>query len=178
MNIFFLGHPLDRTDVPVIKVGRKNHDVSNNEEIIVRDKFIESLPHGSFLVQIPSLTGKRRTELETLLGIFDQNNISYDNYLLYYKEEEQLPEKYRPILRRLSTAACDRIVRSTMREERLSIKDFKELEREVMENREIIEQKTKLAEQHDKAVKEKNMANEGRQKLIEELGSPLKNRPE
>ena len=169
ISIYFLGHPLEHTDIPVIKVARKYYDVSNNEEILNKEEFIESLTHDSFVVQIPSLTGRRRTELEAMLSVFDQENRTKDKHILNYKEED-LPEKYRPILRRLIAAISERKIRNTMRAEDHFIEDFKELERENAKQKEYIKEK-------ERALEEQNRVLEEQKKLIDELKNQLKNKP-
>jgi hypothetical protein len=71
-----LGHELAHLeDIPVIKVARSYIDVATGMVLDKKDEFIESLTDDSFIIQIPHIKGKRRTELEQLLYIFDQNQI-------------------------------------------------------------------------------------------------------
>ncbi|MBF0121670.1 MAG: hypothetical protein HQK79_22795, partial [Desulfobacterales bacterium] len=73
------------------------------DEIAAKEDFIESLTHDSYVIQIPQLTEKRRTELEILLSVFDQSNITENHHIINVKEED-FPEKYRDIIRRLQIA--------------------------------------------------------------------------
>ncbi|NOX48706.1 MAG: hypothetical protein GXO89_17190, partial [Chlorobi bacterium] len=85
ISIYFLGYSLDQIDAPVIAVRRKYYDVSQNTEIKIKDEFIESLTHDSFVIQIPYLKRQRRNDLEILLSIFDQGNTLYVQYVVIVK---------------------------------------------------------------------------------------------
>ena len=52
----------------MIKVNRNYTDLATGERLTEKEDFIESLTHDSYVIQIPALTGKRRNELEKLLG--------------------------------------------------------------------------------------------------------------
>jgi hypothetical protein len=52
-----------------------------------------------------------------LLSIFDQTNRVKDKRLLLKVREENFPEKYRPIIRRLELAAADESLREAMQDE-------------------------------------------------------------
>ena len=72
ISIYFLGHRLDYTSASIIGVNRTYKDLVTGEELHVKESFIESLTHDSYIIQIPELAKKRRNELEKLLSIFDQ----------------------------------------------------------------------------------------------------------
>ncbi|MCI5220438.1 MAG: hypothetical protein D3914_14900, partial [Candidatus Electrothrix sp. LOE2] len=65
--IYFLGHPLQHTESPVVKVKRSYIDAVTQEKLTCREDFIESLTHDSYIIQIPRLREKRRNDLEVLL---------------------------------------------------------------------------------------------------------------
>jgi len=69
-----------------------------------KSAFIEALNHRSWIVQISCMQEPRRSELEVLLSVFDQHNRSSNNHILNVHEED-FPEKYRPLIRRLKQAA-------------------------------------------------------------------------
>jgi len=77
ISIYFLGHRLEQAKAPVIKVARTYHDISQkgNEVIDVKEEFIESLTHDSYIIQIPYLKKRRQTELLKVLSVFDQDNV-------------------------------------------------------------------------------------------------------
>ncbi|MDR2473382.1 MAG: hypothetical protein LBD53_07490, partial [Tannerella sp.] len=72
--IFLLGHDIGIPDCPVIEVDNQVKDVTTKENLDAPNEFIESLHHRSWIVQILQLKQRRRTDLEKLLGIFEQNN--------------------------------------------------------------------------------------------------------
>ena len=74
VTIYFLGHTLEYTQAPVIHVHRDCYDLATKERIEKKEPFIESLTHDSYIIQIPHLHHNRRTEVEQLLQIFDQEN--------------------------------------------------------------------------------------------------------
>ena len=141
LSIYFLGHKLEKArDIPVIKVERNYIDVATGKILKEKEKFIESLTHDSFVIQIPNIKEPRRTELEQLLYIFDQNNVdkSQGNYHLLDIKEENLPKRYRPILRRLLHAFANPKVRETMTAEDEIIEELQGYERKIEDLEETI----------------------------------------
>ncbi len=100
VSTYFLGKSLPQVDAPVTRVIRSYHDAATGEIIRVKDDFIESFTHDSIVVQIPRLKDRRRNDLEILLSIFDQTRRAGGTHELEMDENE-LPEKYRDVLRRL-----------------------------------------------------------------------------
>jgi len=114
--IYFLGKELGIYDTPVLSVSPEIKDVSTGEIVSEKSKFIDGLHHKSWIVQISCLKARRRNELEQLLSVFDQSNRTSDNHILNVREEN-FPEKFRPIIRRLKGAASDSVVKKQMKEE-------------------------------------------------------------
>jgi hypothetical protein len=174
LSIYFLGYPLDfATDIPVIKVARKYIDIATGEEIQKREKFIESLTHDSFIIQIPYIHGHRRTELEQLLYIFDQNNTEPNKVYKQFIniEESEMPERYRPIIRQLLKAFATPNVRNQMNAEEEIISEFQDYERQIgMMNAEIETKKIAIEaaiEEKDAAIVEKDAAIEAKNAEVE-----------
>ena len=71
------------------------------------------MTHDSFVIQIPYLRKKYQTEVEQLLSVFDQSNVTSDHHILNVREED-FPPKYRLIIRRLQRAIAEPEVRKTM----------------------------------------------------------------
>ena len=69
LSIYFLGYALERIMSPLIKVQRYYYDAITGEEIQEKDDFIESLTHDSFVIQIPYLREKYKSDVEKLLSI-------------------------------------------------------------------------------------------------------------
>jgi len=143
VSIYFLGYSLDHTQIPVIKV---------------KEDFIESLTHDSYVIQIPHLRKEHKTELEQLLAIFDQKQATSDYHILNI-DENDYPEKYLPLIRRLQRAISEPEVRKKMDIEDDIMEELQNLERQ-------IEKKDKALEEKDKALEEKD-------KIIEELKKQL-----
>jgi dGTP triphosphohydrolase len=125
------------------------------------------LTHESILVSIPDLTAKRRNELEKILSIFDQSNRSENFHILNVKEEE-FPEKYKEILRRLQKAASEPEMRKKMSTEDDIMEQFNDLE-ELLEKKEIeLEEERKLREEKERMVEEEKRQKEEERKQKEE----------
>ena len=73
---------------------------------------------------MPFLKGRRRTELEQVLSVFDQSNLDKDFHILNVKEED-LPKKYSPIVKRLIMAIADAQLRNQMKVEDDIIEEFR-----------------------------------------------------
>jgi hypothetical protein len=111
--IYFLGEGLGIRDTPVISVFPDVRDLATNEVIEGKNKFISLVTHRCWVVQVNCLKKRRRTELEMLLSVFDQENRTQDHHILNVREED-FPEKYRPLIRRLKMAASNREVKQKM----------------------------------------------------------------
>jgi len=160
ISIYFLGHKLENTEAPVIRVRRDYIDLSTGEKITKKDVFIESLTHDSYVIQIPHLKDRRRNELEKLLSVFDQSNISEDHHILNINEDE-FDEKYRPLIRRLQRAVEEPKIRKTMDIEDEVLEELENKERAIFLRDELLKEK-------DKTIKEKDQ-------IIEDLKRQLKN---
>ena len=103
--IYFLGNELGICKTPVLKVFFNILDVGAQQIVQAKSDFIDSLNHQSWIVQISCIEEPCRNELELLLSVFDQNNRSSDHHILNVREED-FPEKYRLLIRRLQQAAA------------------------------------------------------------------------
>ena len=126
--IYFLGNSLQICDTPVLRVYPNVVDVATNQVVEKSSKFIEALNHKCWIVQISCLKQRRRSELETLLSVFDQSYITSDNHILNVREDD-FPEKYRHIVRRLKMAASTPEVKEQMRKEDMYLMYLKDVER-------------------------------------------------
>lgn len=151
LSIYFLGHKLERVTAPVLWVNRVYIDVATGEQIHEKEDFVEGLTHDSIVVQIPYLKGKRRTELERLLALFDQSNLARDRHFLNVDEAE-LPKRYRPLLRRLQQALADPSVRQTMEDEDDLIEDFKFLQRQIDAKEKTLQAKEEALHAQEEAL--------------------------
>jgi len=149
--IYFLGKDLGFKDAPVLKINPNVEDVATSEVIDTKSDFIDSLHHKSWVVQINCLKARRRTELEQLLAVFDQSNITRDWHILNVSEEE-FPEKFRPIIRRLKSAASDSKIKKQMKVEDEFVRYLQDCIR--VERDKVIEEKDKLLAEKDKEIDE------------------------
>ncbi|HBX51395.1 MAG: hypothetical protein A2275_14735 [Bacteroidetes bacterium RIFOXYA12_FULL_35_11] len=177
ISIYFLGHELENIHgVPVIKSEKKYIDLSNGKEIKQKEYFIDSLNHESYTILIPELKEKRRNELEKLLSIFDQSNITENDHILNVNEKD-FPEKYQSLIRRLQKAATVPEIRKNMDAEDEIIDAIAELERqneqEIAIRDKIIEDKQKTIEDKQKTIEDKQKLLESKDKLIKELEKKL-----
>jgi len=115
-TIYFLGKELEICETPVLKVFPCIMDLGAQQIVHAKSEFIESLNHLSWIVQISCMKEPRRNELELLLSVFDQNNRTSDHHILNVREED-FPEKYRPLIRRLKQAAASPEVKEKMQAE-------------------------------------------------------------
>ena len=163
--IYFLGKDLGFKDAPVLKISPNVVDVATSEIIETKSDFIDSLHHKSWVVQINCLKARRRTELEQLLSVFDQSNITKDWHILNVSEEDFL-EKFRPIIRRLKSAASDSKVKEQMKAEDEFIRYLQDC---------IRVERDKVIEEKDKTIEEKNRENEILKNELEKLKEQLEN---
>ena len=154
ISIYFLGHSLDNTTASIIGVNRVCRDLVTNELLDKSESFIESLTHDSYIIQIPSLAKKRRNDLEKLLSIFDQSESVDETHHILNIKEEDYPEKYSSLIRRLHSVVLSPEIRKHMEIEDTVLLNFEDMQRSVMREREL----TMLAEQK---------ASEAEQKLAE-----------
>ena len=147
--IFFLGQGLGIKGIPVLEVNHRTIDRTTKKEVPGgKNEFIEGLHHRSWIIQIPELPKHRRNDLEKLLGIFDQSNRTSDWHILNVSDNN-FPEEYRPIIRRLQQAAESKEMKNTMIAEDFYLENFKVTER-------IIDKQAKALSEKDKALLEKD----------------------
>lgn len=167
ISIYFLGHKLDHCTSPVIRVKRHYLDGATNGELSCKEEFIESLTHDSYIIQIPYLKDSRRTELEQLLGIFDQSHKSADAHFLTI-EDEDVPKRYRPLIRRLQQALADTKVKQTMIAEDEILEELKDYQRLIANKDKTIQEKDLAIQEKEQAIQEKDQAIQEKDWAIQE----------
>lgn len=165
LTIYFLGHSLDKAQVPVIHVRREARDLATGEPLGEKEPFIEGLTHDSYVIQIPYLRRDHRTELEALLKIFDQGLVVDDRHILEIDESE-VPEKYRPFLRRLQQAMAEPAMAEAMTVEDEVLQDLQDLERQIEYER---EEKERERAEKERALAETERALAEQERLRERL---------
>jgi len=114
VTVYFLGEGLELTTAPVVRVGRHYTDAATGEHLQIAEPFVEALTHDCIVVQINRLKDRRRTELERLLMVFDQGLAERADPHHLEVLEEEYPERYREVLRRLLRAIAEKKVRDGM----------------------------------------------------------------
>jgi hypothetical protein len=163
--IFLLGHDICIPGHPVIQVDYNVKDATTKANLNATSEFIQSLHHRSWIVQIEQLKQRRRNDLEKLLSIFDQKNRT-DNKHILDVDEDDFPDEYRDIIRRLRKAGESKKIQIEMEIEDDILKELQDKER-------IIAQKDKVIEEKDTALKEKDKAIEEKDKALKEKGTAL-----
>ncbi|WPL19530.1 hypothetical protein Thiowin_04661 [Thiorhodovibrio winogradskyi] len=146
LTIYFLGHRLEHSRAPVIRVRRDIVDLTTGEPLAEKEPFIEGLTHDSYIIQIPELHRERRTEVERMLQIFDQGLIIGDKHVLALDEAE-VPPRYRPLVRRLQRARAEPEIAEVMELEDEILQELQEHERAQERLRRHAEQARAQAEQ-------------------------------
>ena len=176
-SLYFLGKDLGICDTPVLSVLPEIKDVATDKIVKTKNIFIDSLNHKCWIVQINCLKKRRRTELEQLLSVFDQSNRTSNHHILNVREED-FPEKFRPIIRRLKMAASNSAVKQQMKEEDEIVRylrDFARIEitKALKEKAKEFEEKDKAIEEKDKTIEEKDKTIEKKDKAIEKMSEEL-----
>ena len=183
VTIYFLGEGLERTTAPVVRVNRLYLDAATGEEIPITEPFVEALTHDCIVVQIDRLKDRRRTELERLLMVFDQGLVEKGAHHHMEVREDDYPERYQEVLRRLYRAIAEKDVRDGMDvedeylatlldsarslAERDQLLEAKELV--IHEQAEALEVNARALKEKEKALKEKEEALKEMSRLLEEL---------
>lgn len=173
ITIYFLGETLSQVSAPVVKVNRDYIDLATGQRLAEREPFIESLTHDSYVIQIPRLKERRRTELEKLLLFFDQSRILTDRHILNIPEEE-VPEQYHSLLRRLHRAIEDEKVRMAMDVEDDVLEELEDKDREIEKQQAEIEKQQAEIEKRQTELEAQRHRAENAEKRIKELEQKLR----
>ncbi len=166
ISLYFLGHKLDHTDAPVVKVNRQYIDLADKSELTIKEEFIESLTHDSYIIQIPQLKKRRRNNLEILLSIFDQSlRLSGNDHFLNLSEEDY-PQEFRIVIRRLLQAASEEDVCQTMELEDGILDEWESLERKILDMDRVLEDNARALEDKDRVIEGNTKALENKDKTI------------
>ena len=155
--IYILGECLPRTAATVLRVAREYVDGVSGERLSEREEFVEALSHDCWVVQVPLLASRRRTDLERLLSVFDQElRVPGDRHVLEVDVRE-IPERYDPVLRRLEGAVASVEVADSMALEDEVAETWGRMKRESAAKDAAAEKDAALAEK-DAALAEKDVA--------------------
>jgi hypothetical protein len=173
LSIYLLGHKLDHLREPVIRVSREYRDMNGNPIAGPREEFIESLTHDSIVVQIPLLKSSRQTDLERLLGLFDQSQTDPGDAHVIGIADEDYPERFQPVVRRLMKAIMEPAVRDTMQVEDDYLGELESLERAIAQREDIIAQKDEAIAKKESTIAEKETVIAEKETLIAEKDSAI-----
>jgi hypothetical protein len=127
--------------------------MATGEQLTGKEEFIESLTHDSYIIQIGSLAGKRRTELERILSIFDQSQRKEDYHIPNINEND-FPEEYRYIIWKLQNAILDPKVVDMMKIEDEILSVIQDKERKILELTEVDKKKDQTISEQSKTITE------------------------
>jgi len=165
--IYFLDYGMDLPACPVLKVNYKVWDAYTGDEFPASGEFVSGLHHRSWIVQIHLLKEHRRNDLEKILSIFDQSNLTDSTKHILDVDEESFPDEYRQIIRRLRKAMENQQKRREMELEDDIIKEIQDKER-------LIEEKTKTIIEMGKTIVGKDQTIAELEKVIAELNLKFK----
>jgi len=149
--IYFLEHGMDLPARPVLKVNYTVKDAYTGDEFPTSGEFVSGLHHRSWIVQIRELKAHRRNDLEKILSIFDQSNVTELRYILDV-DDESYPDAYRQIIRRLRKAMEDPKKRREMELEDDLIKELQDLERQIEKHAKTIADKDQTIADKDQTI--------------------------
>ena len=166
LTIYFLGYSLNQVREPVIRVTREYINAVTGEKITQRDEFIEGITHDSHIIQIPYLKQEFRTDLLSILSLFDQNLKVKDGHLLDI-DEAKYPKKYHHVIRRLQKAVSESKVRNLMDLEDEVVSELQERARTIEKER-TAKEKARAAAKKERAEKEKAKATAKKERAAKE----------
>jgi hypothetical protein len=170
--IYLLNYEIGLSDSPVIKVDYTVSDLTTGKPLNARNEFISSLNHKSWIIQVRQLKEKRRNELENLLSIFDQDSIVDDGHILKV-DEDQFPDVYRHIIRKLREAYESRKVREEMQMEDDYINELLMKDALIAEQAQTIVDKDQKIDEDQKVLAEQKQALADKDREIAELKQRL-----
>ena len=149
--IFLLGYDICIPGRTVIRVDYTAKDATTNEDLNAANEFIQSLHHRSWIVQIDQLRQRRRSDLEKLLSIFDQANRTENRHVLDINEDD-FPERYRAVVRRLRMACESEDILIEMEMEDDYLEELQDKERVIDQQAKTIEEQGKMIEELKKRL--------------------------
>ncbi|MCL2434773.1 MAG: hypothetical protein FWD09_01380, partial [Lentimicrobiaceae bacterium] len=151
--IYFLDYGMDLPKRPVLKVDYKVQDAYTGDEFPATGEFVAGLHHRSWIVQIRQLKKRRRNDLEKILSIFDQSNLM-NKYILDV-DEDNYPEEYQQIIRRLRKAMEDPKQRRAMELEEDVIKELQDKERKIEAKSKLLMEKELMIAEKEQTIADK-----------------------
>ncbi|MCB1160011.1 MAG: hypothetical protein KDK45_21095, partial [Leptospiraceae bacterium] len=173
ITIYFLGYPLDENLPAATYVKRDYYNRFTGQKLDVKNAFIESLSHDTYLIQIHLLKEGVKTKLEALLSIFDQTRIGSERFIISFPDTMLDLDILKKIVHRLQMAGVSEELRRKAEIENEIESSFKSMARQIQEKEEAIEQKNKALEEKDKALEEKDKTLAEKDKTLAEKDKTL-----
>ena len=156
----------------MLRVAREYVDGVSGERLSEREEFVEALSHDCWVVQVPLLASRRRTDLERLLSVFDQElRVPEDRHVLEVNERE-IPERYAPVLRRLESAAASVEVADSMALEDEVAETWGRMKRESAAKDAALAEKNAALTEKDAALEVERAERAAAAERIAETGAP------
>ncbi len=165
--IYFLGYDLGLSDEPVIDVCPDVRERRTGRRLDAGHPFVSSLRHRSRVIQIPRLAKRRRDDLERFLSIFDQAQAAGDRHVLRI-EEEDYPQQWAFVLRRLRAAMAEENVRRSMEGEDELLRDSIMLAQQAEAQRQRADEANQRAEAQRQRADEANQRAEAQRQQADE----------
>ena len=144
ITIYFLGYPLDDKLPAATHIQRDYINMFTGEKLQVKNPFVESLTHDSYLIQIPLLKENVQSKLEALLSIFDQTKKASEAYILSFPDKLPEVELLQKIIKRLQQAGTTEELRKKAQIENEVETSFKKMAREIQEKDQVIQEQERI----------------------------------
>ena len=154
-------------DVPIVAIKLRLYDQTSGETVQARSHFVEALFHEGIIINVPALRDRRRNEKEQLLSIFDQT-YAQPNKKTMLVHESQIPERFRPIVRRLQAALSQQEVGNMMNVEDDFLAEMQAYEEREMMSAYALDMAQRAREEERRAKEEERLAREAAQREKEE----------
>ena len=159
-TIYILGFKLPEIESACFHIERQYKDLIDNKILDKRNRFIESLTHDSYVVQVKKIGKRYQSKLDKLLSVFEQRNFIGDSEILKdYNYDVDLAE-VKLMAELLYQTGADSETRKQIAAEQEAWRSVNAL----MENKD---------KAYKKALEEKDKTIEEKDKLIEELKRKL-----
>jgi hypothetical protein len=196
ITIYLLGFELPETDSVAIHVSRIYQDMITNKTLHIKNEFIESLTHDSYVVQLSRIVGKTRTRLEKMLTIFEQKYFIDDKGIIKKYNYDLDDDDIRCMIEILHHTAVDterqteiedewysnEILAELYAEKEAKLKKQQEaletMDRVIEEKDKVIEESSKVIEEKDKVIEESSKVIEEKEKAIEEKDREIEEKDE
>jgi len=159
-TIYILGFKLPEIESACFHVERQYKDLIDNKILDKRNRFIESLTHDSYVVQVKKIGQRYQSKLDKLLSVFEQRNFIGDSEILKDYNYDVDVAEVKLMAELLYQTGADSETRKQIAAEQEAWRSFNAL----MENKD---------KAYKKALEEKDKTIEEKDKLIEELKRKL-----